>query len=282
MVNMMPIISALELGRQLGRPDLVIVDAQSGTDSKSKFLKQHLREARHVDLDIDLSEKPFNPAEGGRHPLPDIKKFAALVGNLGIDAASYVVVYDDKRGVIAASRFWWMLRAAGHKQVRVLDGGLQAAVAAGLPVTDEAPSPMIKPPYPVNEWKLPVVNLETVKNVFANPEFLLIDVREEYRYRGESEPLDLVAGHIPNSVNVPFKKNLNDNGTFLSSEDLAALYKQVMGERKPENVMISCGSGVTACHTLLALELAGITGASLYVGSWSEWSRNQLPIATGE
>lgn len=279
---MMPIISAVELVSQLNSPDLVIVDAQSGPDSKSKFLKQHIRGARHVDLDIDLSEKPVNPAQGGRHPLPDIKKFAALLGNLGIDAGSHVVVYDDKRGVIAASRFWWMLRAAGHKQVQVLDGGLQAAVAAGLPLTDEAPSPMTRPPYPVNEWKLPVVNLETVKNVIANPEFLLIDVREEYRFRGESEPLDLVAGHIPHSVNVPFKKNLNDHGTFLSSEDLAALYKSVMGDRKPENVMVSCGSGVTACHTLLALELAGITGASLYVGSWSEWSRNQLPIATGE
>lgn len=279
---MMPIISAVELVSQLNSPDLVIVDAQSGPDSKSKFLKQHIRGAQHVDLDIDLSEKPVNPAQGGRHPLPDIKKFAALLGNLGIDAGSHVVVYDDKRGVIAASRFWWMLRAAGHKQVQVLDGGLQAAVAAGLPVTEEAPSPMTRPPYPVNEWKLPVVNLETVKNVIANPEFLLIDVREEYRFRGESEPLDLVAGHIPHSVNVPFKKNLNDHGTFLSSEDLAALYKSVMGDRKPENVMVSCGSGVTACHTLLALELAGITGASLYVGSWSEWSRNQLPIATGE
>ena len=278
----MPIISAVELVSQLNSPDLVIVDAQSGPDSKSKFLQQHIRGARHVDLDIDLSEKPVNPAQGGRHPLPDIKKFAALLGNLGIDAGSHVVVYDDKRGVIAASRFWWMLRAAGHKQVQVLDGGLQAAVAAGLPLTDEAPSPMTRPPYPVNEWKLPVVNLETVKNVIANPEFLLIDVREEYRFRGESEPLDLVAGHIPHSVNVPFKKNLNDHGTFLSSEDLAALYKSVMGDRKPENVMVSCGSGVTACHTLLALELAGITGASLYVGSWSEWSRNQLPIATGE
>lgn len=278
----MPIISAVELVSQLNSPDLVIVDAQSGPDSKSKFLQQHIRGARHVDLDIDLSEKPVNPAQGGRHPLPDIKKFAALLGNLGIDAGSHVVVYDDKRGVIAASRFWWMLRAAGHKQVQVLDGGLQAAVAAGLPVTEEAPSPMTRPPYPVNEWKLPVVNLETVKNVIANPEFLLIDVREEYRFRGESEPLDLVAGHIPHSVNVPFKKNLNDHGTFLSSEDLAALYKSVMGDRKPENVMVSCGSGVTACHTLLALELAGITGASLYVGSWSEWSRNQLPIATGE
>lgn len=278
----MPIISAVELVSQLNSPDLVIVDAQSGPDSKSKFLKQHIRGAQHVDLDIDLSEKPVNPAQGGRHPLPDIKKFAALLGNLGIDAGSHVVVYDDKRGVIAASRFWWMLRAAGHKQVQVLDGGLQAAVAAGLPVTEEAPSPMTRPPYPVNEWKLPVVNLETVKNVIANPEFLLIDVREEYRFRGESEPLDLVAGHIPHSVNVPFKKNLNDHGTFLSSEDLAALYKSVMGDRKPENVMVSCGSGVTACHTLLALELAGITGASLYVGSWSEWSRNQLPIATGE
>jgi len=278
---MSPIISAEDLKNQISEPGLVIIDAQSAKDSFELFRSQHIRGAVHVDLDTDLSEKSSDPANGGRHPLPGINTFASLVGKLGIDPASHVVVYDNKNGANAAARFWWMLKSAGHDKVQVLDGGMNAAIKAGIQVTSEISNPNSKAAYPVQDWKLPAVSLETVKGATSDPNKLIIDVREGYRYRGEKEPLDSIAGHIPGAVNVPYISNLGDDGLFLPPEELAEIYKSVIGDRKPEEVIVSCGSGITACHTLLAMEQAGIEGANLYVGSWSEWSRNNLPIAKG-
>ena len=189
-------------------------------------------------------------------------------------------MYDDKNGANAAARFWWMLRAVGHKQVQVLDGGYAAALTAGIPV-DSGTAPTIKqPPYPHTTWQLPMATINEVAQTAQNPDALVIDVREAARYRGETEPIDLVAGHIPGAVNIPFAGNLTPEGVYLSPSALQAKYKQALGHRKTEDVIVHCGSGVTACHTILAMEQAGLGIPKLYVGSWSEWSRSGRPIAT--
>ncbi len=262
--------------------NIIIVDARSGPDAYSRYLASHLEGAYHVDLDRDLSEKPKDPADGGRHPLPPIKNFAALLGELGITPSTHVVVYDDKNGANAAARFWWMLRAVGHGNVHVVNGGLDALVRDGLPMTGDKPEAKKTPAYPTDSWKLPTVTIDDVKAAAKDPNALVIDVREAYRYRGEREPIDLIAGHIPGAINIPYLNNLSEDGRFHTSKQLAELYNEVLDKRNPKNIIVHCGSGVTACHTLLALEEAGIKGTNLYVGSWSEWSRRDLPIGTGE
>jgi len=261
---------------------VTIIDARSGPGAFERYQSNHLAGALHADLDKDLSKKPNDPAYGGRHPLPDVQDFAAYVGNLGITPATSVIVYDDKNGANAAARFWWMLRALGHVNVQVVDGGLDAIIREGLPMIRDHQKPSGAPPYPTEGWKLPTVNIDDVQTAANDPDFLIIDVREAYRYRGEKEPIDLVAGHIPGAVNVPYVNNLSESGSFRTTEELGALYQDALGTRDPSNVIVHCGSGVTACHTLLALEQAGIKGANLYVGSWSEWSRRELPVGVGE
>jgi len=261
---------------------IIIIDARSGPDAFDRYQASHLAGALHADLDKDLSVKPKDPAYGGRHPLPDAKDFAVYVGKLGITPTTSVIVYDDKNGANAAARFWWMLRALGHEKVQVVDGGLEAIVRQGLSMTSGYQQPLPKSPYPGEGWKLPTVNIEGVQAAAKDPDSLVIDVREAYRYRGEKEPIDLVAGHIPGAINVPYVNNLSENGSFRTAGDLASQYQEVLGTRDPSNVIVHCGSGVTACHTLLALEQAGIKGANLYVGSWSEWSRRDLPVGVGE
>jgi thiosulfate/3-mercaptopyruvate sulfurtransferase len=277
----LPLVSPKEVPRAKD-PDIVIVDARSGPDAYQRYKAGHLAGAQHIDLDLDLSDKPHDPAKGGRHPLPAIEKFGAALGRLGITPSTRVYVYDDKSGANAAARFWWMLKAAGHLRVQVIDGGLDALVREGLPVTDKQTEVQPAPAYPVKNWMLPSVTLSQVARDAADPDKVVIDVRESYRYRGEREPIDLVAGHIPGAVNVPYLQNINDDGYFLSPDKLADLYKSVIGDRTPGDVIVHCGSGVTACHTLLALEQAGLPGASLYVGSWSEWSRNDRPVGKAE
>ena len=277
-----PLISASDLLELLKKNNPVIIDAQSGPDSYARYATQHLAGAIHVDLETELSEKKENAANGGRHPLPDVKKFAALLGKIGIDQSSRVVVYDDKSGAFSAARFWWMMKAVGHEQVQVLDGGLHAAIKVGIPTNNKIPIPQSLPPYKVKEWKRPTVTLEDVVMASTNKKFLIIDVREGYRYRGESEPIDLIAGHIPNAVNIPYLDNLDSEGKFLPANELESLYKKVLDNYPADHVIVHCGSGVTGCHTMLALEETGIKGANLYVGSWSEWSRNNLPLAREE
>ena len=279
----MPTFSPLINPRDISLGNAItIIDARSGPGAFERYQANHLAGALHADLDKDLSVKPKDPAYGGRHPLPDAKDFAVYIGKLGITPTTSVVVYDDKNGANAAARFWWMLRALGHEKVQVVDGGLEAIVRQGLPMTSGHQQPLPKSPYPAEGWKLPTVNIEDVQAAAKDPDSLIIDVREAYRYRGEKEPIDLVAGHIPGAINVPFVNNLSENGSFRTASDLASQYQDVLGTRDPSNVIVHCGSGVTACHTLLALEQAGIKGANLYVGSWSEWSRRDLPVGKGE
>lgn len=277
----MNIIKASEITDLSATGDTVIIDARGGADAEDRFDAGHLEGALFVNLETDLSEKSENAANGGRHPLPDVNKFSQLLGQLGITPETTVIVYDDKRGAMAAARFWWMMKAVGHQEVYVVSGGLEAIVKEGLDISQDALELLTEyPGYPVEAWLLPTVDLEKVAGATSDPDYLIIDVRENYRYIGESEPIDLVAGHIPSAVNIPYLGNMGENGEFHSSDSLKEKYAEALKGYAPEKIIIHCGSGVTACHTLLALEEAGISGANLYVGSWSEWSRNDKPIAT--
>ena len=190
-------------------------------------------------------------------------------------------MYDDKNGANAAARFWWMLTALGHTAVQVLDGGMAAAVAAGFPTSSTVPRPAPGPAYAQSTWSLPLASVEEVAQAAHDPASLLIDVRDTSRYRGEQEPIDKIAGHIPGAVNIPFTDNLDGEGFFLPPALLRKKYAAALNNRPVEAVIVHCGSGVTACHTLLALAYAGLPVPKLYVGSWSEWSSNGRPVATG-
>jgi thiosulfate/3-mercaptopyruvate sulfurtransferase len=268
----MPLISASDL---LARRDsILLVDArQEATGSEAG----HLPGAIHADLNHHLStacDPGHDPARGGRHPLPPIARFAAQVGAWGILPDTEVVVYDASGGSNAAARLWWMLRALGHGRVRVLDGGLQAALEAGMMLTVEQAGIEPAPPYPADRWHLPQMDANGVEALRRDPSQKLLDVRSAERWRGETEPFDPVAGHIPGSLNLAWNDNLNPDGRFKSPQALRTQYEALLAGLPPDRLTIHCGSGVTACHALLALEVAGLAGAALYVGSWSEWCRS--------
>ncbi|MCD1115394.1 sulfurtransferase [Chryseobacterium turcicum] len=270
---MLPIISPKQL-KALSTENLIILDVRTGKDAHENYLNRHLKEARFVDLDNDLAEVGVNAAFGGRHPLPTIQKFAETISRLGISENAHVIIYDDKNGANAAARAWWMLKSFGLENVQVLDGGIQAAEKEDLEFSSgeeifQKSEIIIK-----EHWCLPVSSLEGVENELTNQSAVVIDVRDSYRYKGESEPIDLIAGHIPGAVNIPFSENLDENGNFFRPEILKEKYLKLL-ENKPEKLIIHCGSGVTACHTILALVYAGFEIPNLYVGSWSEWSRRE-------
>jgi thiosulfate/3-mercaptopyruvate sulfurtransferase len=261
---------------------VILIDARSGPTARDKYSQQHLQGALFADLETDMARPTDNPAVGGRHPLPEPAEFATWLSQLGITPESHVVVYDDMSGANAAARFWWMLKAIGHRNVQVLDGGYNAAITAGVPADDHKVEPKPQPGYPQKGWQLPIATVTEVEQATRKDDSLVIDVRAAARFRGETEPIDLVAGHIPGAVNIPYTSNLDENGFYLSKEELRNKYTTALGNRNPDNVIVHCGSGVTACHTLLAFEHAGLPVSKLYVGSWSEWSRSGRPIATGE
>lgn len=277
-----PLISADAARDLLKQGDrLIVLDARP--DHKS-WEEGHLPGAIHVELNRDLSdacEPGFDPARGGRHPLPSIDRWAATLGAWGIGRETPVLVYDASDASNAASRLWWMLRASGHRDVRVLDGGFAEALERGLPVTRSGHRPPPRPPYPVDRWQLPVVDLSEVDALRTDPDWKVLDVRSTPRYRGETEPIDPVAGHIPGAINLPFANNM-DGSRFKSPEALRDQYRDLLGNTPVNRLVVHCGSGVTACHTLLALSAAGLEGASLYVGSWSEWCRNPMPVGTSQ
>ncbi|MBB6332489.1 thiosulfate/3-mercaptopyruvate sulfurtransferase [Chryseobacterium sediminis] len=270
---MSPIIFPSEF-KNIPTENLVILDARTGKDVKQNYLNQHLKGARFIDLDKDLAEIGENAAFGGRHPLPSVEKFAETLSDLGISEEAHIVVYDDKNASNAAARAWWMLRSFGFEKVQVLDGGIQAAEKNGLEFSSGEEvfekASLIKKDH----WVFPLSSLESVENEIENNSSTVVDVRDAYRYKGESEPIDLVAGHIPGAINIPFSENLDENGNFLSPEVLKEKYEKLL-KNKPEHLIIHCGSGVTACHTILALDYAGFPIPDLYVGSWSEWSRRE-------
>lgn len=258
-----------------------VLDARPGPEA---YAAGHLEAAVHADLDPQLStatEPGFDPANGGRHPLPSPARWAAQLGAWGIAPDTKVVVYDAAGGGNAACRAWWMLRAFGHAAVAVLDGGFGAAVAAGLPLTQAPARVAARPPYPCDRWRLPTADLAEVEARLADPAWKVLDVRSRERWRGETEPFDPVPGRIPGTVNVPYTDNLAPDGRFERPEALRRRYEAVLAGTPPERVVAHCGSGVTACQTLLALELAGLGGASLYVGSYGEWCRRGKPLGKG-
>lgn len=242
----------------------------------------HVAGALHAQLDGDLSTHTTSPEQGGRHPLPSSEDFTRKLGQWGVTPSSRVLIYDDQNGANAAARLWWMLKAVGHEDVRVVDGGLPALLAAGFELTTEVPVPTAQAPYPATRFIRPCADIEEVARARTAKDRLVVDVRAAFRYRGESEPIDPIAGHIPGAHNLPLTDNLHADGTFKSADELRALYTAALSGVSPEQTIVHCGSGVTACHTLLALERANLLGAKLYVGSWSEWCRNpERPRATG-
>lgn len=276
--RMSPLIDATALVQLRGNSDLVLVDANGAPDARSTYDDHHLEGAVFADMNTQLAEIGPNAAQGGRHPLPAADKFALSLTALGISPDSHVVAYDDKNGANAAARLWWMLKAIGHKRVQVLDGGYQSAVTTGFPVTKETTVPKKVSRYPAREFTLPLAGVSDVDAARQDRDAMVVDVRDPDRFNGIREPIDLIAGHIPGAVNIPFSSNLNQEGKFLSPDELKAKYQQAFGDVSPSQVVVHCGSGVTACHTLLALDYAGMPIPRLYVGSWSEWSRNDNPI----
>lgn len=233
-----------------------------------------------ADLDLDLStaaQPGFDPAQGGRHPLPALEDWATRLGDWGITPDTAVAIFDDTFGAMGAARAWWMLRAAGHTRVCVLDGGWQALQADPGPDLPALPPPAA--PYPVRPWSFPTVDLAQVDQLRQDPAWKVLDVRAQARYAGDSEAIDPVAGHIPGALNLPLAENLEADGCFRSPEALRAQYLAFLDGTPVERLVVSCGSGVSACQTLLALSQAGLEGASLYVGSWSEWCRSDRPQA---
>lgn len=270
---MSPIVSPSDL-KKLPTENLIILDARVGKGVQQNYLEKHIKGARFIDLDKDLAEIGPDAAFGGRHPLPTPEKFAETLSNLGIAENSHIVVYDDKNGSNAAARAWWMLRSFGFENVQVLDGGIQAAEKNAIELSSGEETFEKAPTIKKENWALPISSLEDVENELKSNSSTVVDVRDAYRYRGESEPIDLVAGHIPGAINIPFSENLDENGFFLSPEVLKEKYSRLL-ENSPGNLIIHCGSGVTACHTILALAHAGFKIPNLYVGSWSEWSRRE-------
>jgi thiosulfate/3-mercaptopyruvate sulfurtransferase len=284
MSDMQPVVDVTWLAQKA--PGAVrIVDlrwALSGPSGLDKYRAGHIPGAVYVDMDRDLS-RPGGP---GRHPFPAPEDFARVLGRIGVGPETDVVVYDDATGSVAA-RLWFMLRVHGHARAAVLDGGYAAWVNAGLPVTRDEPRIEAVSPPPLRLDASRLVAREHVAGVLADRHgqgarhALVMDARAPERYRGEVEPVDKRAGHIPGAVNAPFSGNLKD-GRFRPSEELRAIYQR-LGAGRASEVIASCGSGVTACHTLLALEIAGVPDAKLYVGSWSDWSNQpDAPIATGD
>jgi 3-mercaptopyruvate sulfurtransferase SseA len=271
--KILPIIHPSVVANLLEEKDCIVADCRP----KSRYLENHLTGAIYVDLDTHLADIPENPANGGRHPLPSFNHFVQILGELGINENNHLLLYDEHSGANYAARFWWMLRAIGHEYVQVIDGGYKGIITAQLPTTAETRK-LSPTKYTCNHstWQLPSINLSELDKIVEQRSEKIIDVRDRNRYLGISEPIDLVAGHIPGAINLPFSENLKEDGYFLSAEELHKKYKDFSS-----STVVHCGSGVTACHTLLAMDYAKLPIPNLYVGSWSEWSRNNRQIATG-
>src|ERR1700760_3941944 len=236
-----------------------------GADAHQRYLAGHLPRAIYANLDTDLSTKSADAANGGRHPLPSPAEFAATLTRWGITPSTHVISYDDKNDVMGGARLWWMLRAIGHASVQVVNGGLKAAIDAGVPLAtdDYKPTPAATP-YPVPSGFAGTVDIEEAGKAAQSDGRLVIDVREEARYLGRTEPLDLIAGHIPGAENLYLGKNMGADAKFLPANQLEKLSLDAFGDTQPQNVILHCGSGVSACHTLLGMASVGITEPQLY------------------
>jgi thiosulfate/3-mercaptopyruvate sulfurtransferase len=290
-VDFTTLIGVESLRTLIGTPGTLVLDCRfdlaAPAAGREAYLRGHIPGARYLDLNRDLSA-PVS-ATSGRHPLPDPVAIDALFRGLGVAPDTQAVVYDESNGSFAA-RAWWLLRWLGHSKVAVLDGGMsawlraQGALESGEP-SRGAPDPNAggaPDPGAVQVDRRAVVGTDELIAALDDPRTLLIDARAAERFAGAVEPIDPVAGHIPGAANHPFSANLRADGRFLPSEELERRWRDRLGEASPAEVIVMCGSGVTACHNLLALERAGLAGARLYAGSWSEWIRDpRRPVARG-
>ena len=249
-----------------------------------QYAASHIPGAVYAHLDTALSAKhggPDEPASGGRHPLPNRERFATWLSSIGFANDMQAVVYD-RNGANYCGRLWWMLKWAGHDAVAVLDGGLQAWQAAAGPLATGEEASHFQSRFVLGEPMALLVDTKTVQQRLGRPEQTLIDARATPRFKGEVEPLDPVAGHIPGALNRPFAQNIGADGLFKSAEQLKAELTALLGQRDPTTVVHHCGSGVSALPNLLAMEIAGLSGSALYAGSWSEWCSDPArPIAQG-
>jgi thiosulfate/3-mercaptopyruvate sulfurtransferase len=276
------LIPAAELAA-LPPGEVLVVDCRKDLADPAKGRRDyeagHIPGAVYAELDTDLSDLSLQSQGLGRHPLPSAAAFSALLGRWGWRPGLQLVAYDAANGALAAARLWWLLRFAGERAVAVLDGGFAAWQAAGLPV--ETAVPQRAATTPVVRFDPAQVVLDHVV-LHAAPAPLLLDARAAPRYRGDTEPLDPVAGHVPGALSRPFADNLAADGRFKPAAELRRDFLAVLGTRAPADVVHMCGSGVTACHNLLAMEHAGLAGSRLYAPSWSGWvSDRSRPVATG-
>jgi thiosulfate/3-mercaptopyruvate sulfurtransferase len=279
-MNYTTLISVAELARDLADPSLVVFDCRHELTNPAfggrAYGESHIPGARFANVDQDLS----GPLTGsnGRHPLPDPARLVDWLGRMGVSNASQVVGYDQAGGAYSA-RLWWLLRWVGHEKVAVLDGGWQAWLAAGHAVTQAVPSPHAAR-FTGTPDDSARVDAKFVQGRLNSPDMVLVDARANDRFHGQNETIDPVAGHIPGAVNRFFKDNLDAQGRFRKPEELRAAFAPLVGQLPATKVVHQCGSGITACHNLFAMEVAGIRGSKLYPGSWSEWIADpSRPIA---
>jgi thiosulfate/3-mercaptopyruvate sulfurtransferase len=279
------LISVSDLQQALLAPgqDLLVLDCSfdlaDPAAGRRAYAAGHIPGAFYVSLDDTLSSA--KTGLNGRHPLPARATFAQAIGALGATADTQVVACDNAGGMYAA-RLWWMLRWAGHAAVSVLDGGIAAWKAAGGAFETAVPAQRVTGRFPLRDSLVATVDYAQVRGQIGSPERLVVDARAADRYRGENETLDPVGGHIPGAANRFFRNNLAADGRYKPAAELRAEFAALLGERAPSSVIHQCGSGVTACHNLLAMEVAGLGGAALYPGSWSEWcAQPGAPLATG-
>lgn len=288
-VNLRTLISAEELSALNASSRVLIVDCRFELSDPEKgrreFAAAHIPGAHYASLDDDLSD--LSKPDLGRHPLPYAEDFASVLARWNWHPDIPVVAYDDAGGALAAARLWWLLRLAGYHNVAVLDGGFGAWRAEGLPVTQttdtnaEISSDQLPPVIRFDEKQL--VRYDELQRQLQAHSIALLDARGTPRYRGEVEPIDCVAGHVPGALNRPFPDNLQADGRFKSAASLCSEFTAVIGEVEPDRVVHMCGSGVSACHNLLAMEHAGLTGSRLFAPSWSGWiSDSTRPTAQGD
>jgi thiosulfate/3-mercaptopyruvate sulfurtransferase len=277
------LITVQQLAEHLNDPSYRIIDCRfdlmDPSWGREEYEEFHIPGSIYAHLDEDLSGQ--RTPQTGRHPLPENTKWIQTASHLGIDRSKQVVVYDGQGGAMAV-RLWWLLRYYGHFAVALLDGGIGEWLRAGLPTQSGKeiipPSVFTGSPNPQD-----LVTMDMIKQIHQDPDYLLIDARSAERYRGETEPIDPIAGHIPGAVNRFHGLNLGTDGKFLSSEALRLEFETLLKGHSPHHTVVYCGSGITSIHHLLAMEIAGLPGARLYAGSWSEWIRNSTnPIALGK
>jgi thiosulfate/3-mercaptopyruvate sulfurtransferase len=277
------VVSAEQLAEHLSDPNWIVFDCRftlTNTEAgKLAYQQSHIPGARYVHLDNDMSS-PVTP-HSGRHPLPDVNLLSEKLSNWGVDSSKQVVVYDDSFGSMAV-KMWWLLRWLGHNNVALLDGGLPKWMKQKHPVSVDFPQ-IIPAQFIPHLHEEMVANTSEVEGARKERCRMIVDARPEQRFAGEREPLDKVAGHIPGAVNWVFEENLDFDGTYLPADELREAYLKLLQGVKPEHTIHSCGSGVTACHNMLAMEIAGLPSGKLYAGSWSEWITDpSRPVATGE